>query len=62
MAVPINPAAEFTKINHAETAAVSFILPQPNNKITGLRMIPPPIPIIPLQKPIDAPIINAGRN
>ncbi len=53
---PSNPAAEFRNINAAVTAAVSFMLDQPRSKSRGLRMIPPPIPIIPEKKPSTAPI------
>lgn len=55
---PAIPEIEFTKINKADTAAVCFKLPQCNNNITGLKIIPPPMPIIPDITPIAAPIIN----
>ena len=40
---PDNPATELTHINKADTAAASFIFPQWNNKMIGLKIIPPPI-------------------
>src|SRR5210317_1453077 len=56
---PKSPEKELTQINKAETAAASFILPQFNNKITGERIIPPPIPMSPEKNPIPIPMHNA---
>ena len=56
---PKSPEMEFTKINEAETAALFLISAQPKSKSTGLKMIPPPIPIKPDKNPIKAPISNA---
>ena len=58
---PKSPEIEFTKINNAETAAVCFIFAQPRSKITGLKIMPPPIPINPDKKPIRAPINKANE-
>ena len=58
---PISPAAELTQINNAETAAASFIVPHLMNIISGLNMIPPPIPIKPEKNPIILPIINPWK-
>ncbi len=58
---PINPETELTKINKAETVAVCFTLPQPNINMIGLRIIPPPMPIIPENKPSTPPVINPGK-
>ena len=57
---PKMPEIELTKINNAETAAVCFIFAQPNSSKTGLKTIPPPIPIKPDKNPITAPINNAN--
>lgn len=55
--LPIKPEAEFTQMKAAATPAVVFASPHPNIKIIGDRKIPPPTPIIPLNKPITIPII-----
>lgn len=52
---PVIPAIEFTNMNKAETAAASFILPHAKRIIIGLKIIPPPIPIKPENKPIPNP-------
>ena len=57
---PKSPEIEFTKINNAETAALFLISAQPKSKITGLKMIPPPIPINPDKNPITAPMKSAN--
>lgn len=54
--IPAIPAAEFTNINNADTAAVSFMFAQCINNKIGLKKIPPPIPIIPETNPSAAPI------
>ena len=56
-----NPAIELTKMNKAETAAVFFISAQRISKMIGLKIIPPPIPIIPENNPITAPIKSARK-
>ena len=56
--IPVNPAAEFTKINKADTAAVSFISAQCSSSNRGLKKIPPPTPIIPETNPRIAPAAN----
>ena len=59
---PKRPDIELVKINKADTAAACFIVAQPNNSKTGLKIIPPPIPNKPDKKPIKAPNPNAkGR-
>ena len=55
-----NPEREFRKINSADAAADSFTLAQWNKMIIGLKIIPPPIPIIPEKNPSIAPITTAG--
>src|SRR3990172_7077941 len=57
---PINPDIEFTQIKSAETVAVSFMFPQWSSNNIGLRIIPPPIPIIPDKSPIPNPISKAA--
>ena len=52
---PAKPAAELIHMNRADTAAASFILPQPIIRISGLSMMPPPIPIRPEKNPITPP-------
>ena len=54
------PESELSKIKSADAAADSFIFAQWNKIITGLKIIPPPIPIIPAKNPSMAPIANAG--
>lgn len=56
---PKSPEMEFTKINKAETAALFLISAQPKSKITGLKIIPPPMPINPDKNPITAPMKSA---
>ena len=56
---PVMPAAELTQINKADTAAASFAFPQFNKSIIGLSIIPPPMPISPEKKPINAPVTTA---
>ena len=56
---PKRPAIELTKINNAETAAVCFMVAHPKRSSTGLKIIPPPIPISPDINPITAPMNNA---
>ena len=58
---PANPDNELTKMNKALMAAVCFISVHFNNKRTGDRIIPPPIPISPERKPMTAPI-NKDKN
>lgn len=58
---PINPEILFTKIKRDEMAAVCFISAQCNIIIRGLKIMPPPIPIIPEKIPINNPIINDQR-
>ena len=57
---PKSPEIEFTKINNAETAALFLMSAQPKSKITGLKIMPPPMPINPDKNPINAPINNAN--
>ena len=56
---PIRPEKEFTQINNADTAAASFMFPQWKSKITGVSIIPPPMPIKPDNPPITIPTIMA---
>ena len=52
---PIIPETEFNQINAAEIAAVSLMLAHPRISNSGLKIIPPPIPIRPEKKPIINP-------
>ena len=55
---PDNPARLLTNMNKADTAAVCFISAQCKSNIKGLKIIPPPMPIIPEKKPMIKPIIK----
>ena len=52
----IKPDSEFTNMNKALIAAVCFMFAHFNSNKTGDKIIPPPIPIKPERKPIEAPI------
>ncbi len=56
--LPKSPAIEFRKMNKAETQAISFTFPHEKISMMGVKIIPPPIPIIPLTNPSAAPINN----
>lgn len=53
---PEMPAIELTKMNKDDTAAVCLISAQPKISNIGDKITPPPMPIIPDNKPIVAPI------
>ena len=57
--LPAKPEMEFTKINNADTAAAFFASAQPMKSKSGVRKIPPPVPVRPDNNPIPAPDANA---
>ncbi len=44
---PLSPAREFTKMNGADSAAVSLMVDQRPSNNTGDNSIPPPMPTMP---------------
>jgi hypothetical protein len=60
---PTRPATELTRMNKAETAAARRIDAQRQNRSSGVRKIPPPVPVRPERNPMPAPIpIEAGTD
>lgn len=53
---PARPDTEFAKINSAETAEAVFVLAHPINITSGVKNIPPPVPVRPDKSPNPAPI------
>ena len=53
---PARPAIELTRMNKAETAAALRIDAQRQNRSSGVRKIPPPVPVRPERKPMPAPV------
>lgn len=52
---PPRPAIEFTRMRSDAVAAVRFGSAQPKASTSGLRKIPPPVPVTPAARPIAAP-------
>src|SRR5262249_51403680 len=52
---PTSPPTEFTKMNSAETAAAWRMRAHSQNKRSGVRKIPPPVPVRPARRPSPAP-------
>src|SRR6184192_3690156 len=60
--VATSPAIEFTQMNNAETAAAWRMCAHSQNSNSGVRNIPPPVPVRPERKPSPAPTLMAtGR-
>ena len=58
---PTKPAIELTRMNKAETAAALRIDAQRQNRSSGVRKIPPPVPVRPERNPMPAPVpIESG--
>src|SRR5438445_8161755 len=57
--LPIRPAIELTKINMAEMAEAVFVRAQCMKITSGVKKIPPPVPVRPESKPSPAPTPNA---
>ena len=53
---PAKPEAEFTKIKSAETADAVFVFAHPIKIASGVKKIPPPVPVRPDKSPNPAPI------
>ena len=53
--LPARPASELTRMNAAATPPVSRVSAQPMNSRSGLRKMPPPVPVRPASSPIPAP-------
>src|SRR3954454_25076527 len=58
--LPSKPVAELTRINNAETAAAVLVRAQRISSSSGVRKIPPPVPVRPDSKPKPAPIDRAA--
>jgi hypothetical protein len=58
---PSKPAMEFARINAAETPEVSRASAHPMNNKSGLKNIPPPVPVRPDNNPIPTPEVNAAQ-
>ena len=56
---PVNAAAEFSRIKNAVTAAASLVSAQRQKTSTGVRKIPPPVPVRPEIRPITPPMNRA---
>ena len=54
--LPARPETELTKINTAETADAVFVFAHPINIASGVKNIPPPVPVRPDKSPNPAPI------
>src|SRR5690348_924431 len=52
---PTNPPIEFTKIKSADIAAACLIAAQRQKRRSGVRKIPPPVPVRPERNPSPAP-------
>lgn len=52
---PARPETELTKINSAETADAVFVRAHPINITSGVKKIPPPVPVKPAKSPNPAP-------
>jgi hypothetical protein len=52
---PDRPETELTKMNSAETADAVFVLAHPINMTSGVKKIPPPVPVKPAKSPNPAP-------
>src|SRR6184192_2737146 len=60
--VATSPAIEFTQMNNAETAAAWRMCAHSQNSNSGVRNIPPSVPVRPERKPRPAPaLIATGR-
>ena len=60
--MPSRPEAEFTRMKSAETAAAVLVRARRMSKSSGVRKMPPPVPVRPDSSPSPAPIeIAAGR-
>src|SRR5438046_9118484 len=59
---PTRPAIEYTHMKSAETAAACRMCAHRQKSRTGVRKIPPPVPVNPARKPRPAPtLIATGR-
>jgi hypothetical protein len=55
--LPSSPAIEFTRMNTTEVAAAVFVGAQRMTIISGVRKIPPPVPVRPESSPRMPPTI-----
>ena len=56
---PARPDSELTNTKAAETAATCRVMAHRLKSITGVRKIPPPVPVIPASPPSKPPVTNA---
>src|SRR3546814_1110518 len=56
--LPASPAAELVRMKAAATPEVARGFSQPRSRMSGLRKMPPPVPVRPASRPSTAP---AGR-
>ena len=59
---PAKPAKELSKINKTDTAAAPRVLHQRVNSNSGVRNMPPPVPVKPANKPSNPPAKNNNGN
>jgi hypothetical protein len=52
---PARPETEFTKTNNAETEDAVFVRAHPISITSGVKNIPPPVPVKPAKSPNPAP-------
>src|ERR1035437_8233734 len=61
--LPSRPEAEFTRMKRAETAAAVLVRAQRISRSSGVRKMPPPVPVRPESNPRPAPMERAaGRD
>ncbi len=59
---PARPEIELTMMNAPERPAASRVAVQPESTSSGVRKMPPPVPLRPASSPIPAPAATPGSN
>ena len=59
---PAIPEIELTRMNAPDRPAASRVRVQPASTSSGVRKMPPPVPLSPASRPIPAPAAMPGRN
>ena len=58
--LPSRPEPEFTRIKRAETAAAVLVRAHRMSRSSGVRKMPPPVPVRPESNPRPAPMERAA--